>query len=260
MMNFTKFDLTGKTAIVTGGGRGIGKGICLSLAQAGANVVVANRNANTAEATAREVQAIGRSSLAIPTDVCIPGQIEQMVRKTVETFGTIDILVNNAGGTTREMDVPLLEMSENNWDSAVDLNLKSVFLCSQMIARVMVPKKQGIIVNISSWLAFAPSLGCIPYGSAKAGVNNLTQTMANILAPHNIRVNAIAPGIILTDRLGVGRVALSEVLELKRKTVPLGRLGTPEDIGWVVVFLASDAAAYITGQVLSVDGGSRLLP
>jgi NAD(P)-dependent dehydrogenase (short-subunit alcohol dehydrogenase family) len=124
----------------------------------------------------------------------------------------------------------------------------------------MVPKKQGIIVNISSWLAFAPSLGCIPYGSAKAGVNNLTQTMANILAPHNIRVNAIAPGIILTDRLGVGRVALSEVLELKRKTIPLGRLGTPEDIGWVVVFLASDAAAYITGQVLSVDGGSRLLP
>ena len=259
-MNLEKFDLTGKTAIVTGGGRGIGKGICLSLAEAGANIVVANRNADTANATAREVQVMGKSSLAIPTDVRIPGQVEQMVRKTVEAFGTIDILVNNAGGTTREMDVPLLEMNEDNWDSAVDLNLKSVFLCSQMVARVMVPKKKGNIVNISSWLAFAPSLGCIPYGSSKAGVNNLTQTLAHLLAPHNIRVNAIAPGIILTDRLGAGKEATSEKLELKRKTVPLGRLGTPEDIGWVVVFLASEAAAYVTGQVLSVDGGSRLLP
>jgi NAD(P)-dependent dehydrogenase (short-subunit alcohol dehydrogenase family) len=256
-MNLVKFDLTGRTAIVTGGGSGIGKGICLSLAQAGANIVVANRNADTAERTAREVQAMGNKSLAIPTDVCIRKQVEHMVSRTVEIFGTVDILVNNAGGTTPAMDVPALEMSEDTWDSVVDLNLKSVFLCSQAAAKIMSQKKKGNIINISSWLAFAPSLGCLPYGTSKAGVTNLTQTLARMLGPYSIRVNAIAPGVIPTGRFGEGLSATSEGLELKRKQVALGRLGTPEDIGWAVVFLASDAAAYITGQVISVDGGIR---
>ena len=254
-MSLIKFDLTGRTAIVTGGGSGIGKGICLALAQAGANIVVANRNAGTSEITAREIQAMGKKSLAIPTDVNILGQVQQMMYKTLEEFGTIDILVNNAGGTTPEMDMPYGEMSETIWDSVVDLNLKSVFLCSQTVAKPMMLKKKGNIVNISSWLAFVPSPGCLPYGAAKAGVNSITRTLARDLGPYNIRVNAIAPGIIPTGRFSEGTGAKSEGLELKRKAVPMGRLGTPEDIGWAVVFFASDAAAYITGQVLSIDGG-----
>ena len=150
-MNLPLFDLTGRTAIVTGGGRGIGKGICLALAQAGANVVVANRDKNTGEETVREVEALGRKSLAIQTDVCQRVQVEQMIQKTVESFGTLDILVNNAGGTTPATRVPAMEMSEEIWDAMIDLNLKSTFLCSQAAAKVMIPQKRGNIVNISSW-------------------------------------------------------------------------------------------------------------
>jgi len=248
-MNLDKFDLTGKIAIVTGGGSGIGKSICLSLAQAGTNIVVANRNADTAETTAQEVRAMGNRSLVIPTDVCNRVQVEQMVNKTVEVFGTIDILINNAGGTTREMAIPALDMSEDIWDSVIDLNLKSVFLCSQAVAKVMIQKKRGNIINISSWFAFMPCLPCLPYGSAKAGVNNLTQAFAYILAPYNIRVNAIAPGPTQKGEE-----------ELPRKMGPLGRWGTPEDTAWAVVYLASDAAAFVTGQVLPVDGAIPRLP
>lgn len=247
-MNLPLFDLTGRTAIVTGGGRGIGKGICLALAQAGANVVVANRDKNTGEETVREVEALGRKSLAVQTDVCQRVQVEQMIQKTVESFGTLDILVNNAGGTTPATRVPAMEMSEEIWDAMIDLNLKSTFLCSQAAAKVMIPQKRGNIVNISSWYAYMPSLVCLPYGAAKAGVNNLTQSMAHILAPYNIRVNAISPGVVPT---GPGDL---ELRERRRKAAPLGRLGTPEDIAWAVVYLVSDASSYVTGQVLSVDG------
>jgi NAD(P)-dependent dehydrogenase (short-subunit alcohol dehydrogenase family) len=247
-MDLPVFDLTGRTAIVTGGGRGIGKGICLALAQAGANIVVANRDSATAAETVREVQALGRKSLAIQTDVCQSNQVGQMVKKTVEAFGTIDILVNNAGGTTKEMRVPPLETTEEIWDAAIDLNLKSIFLCSQAAAKVMMQQKKGNIINISSWYAYMPSMVSMPYGAAKAGVNNLTQTMANVLGPYNIRVNAVAPGAVPT---GSGD---PEMRERRRKSCPLGRLGVPEDIAWAVVYFASDASSYVTGQVLSVDG------
>ena len=240
-MYLTKFDLEGRTAIVTGGGSWIGKGICLALAQAGANIVVVNRSANTAEATAHEVQEIGRKSLAIPTDVCDYDQVQQMVNKTVEIFGAIDILVNNAGGTTQDTEVPILEMSERIWDKVVDLNLKSVFLCSQAVAKVMIQNKKGNIVNISSWFASMPCPQCAPYASSKAGVINLTQTLAYNLAPYNIRVNAISPGSIPKE-------------DIYKKNGRLGRWGTPEDIAWPVVFMASDASAFVTGQVLTVDG------
>jgi len=258
-MNLAKFDLTGKTAIVTGGGRGIGKSICLTLAKAGANIVVANRDVVTGEATAREVRDIGKKSLAIPTDVCIRDQVEQLMNKTVATFGAIDILVNNAGGHTLEAMVPVLEMSEGIWDSVVNLNLKSVFLCSQAAAKIMVKQKKGTIINISSWYSFMPIPVCIPYGASKAGVNNLTQTLAHELGQYNIRVNAIAPGVILPIG-GGAEVVGNEILEGRRKMSPLGRLGTPEDVGWAVVFLASDAASYIDGQVLTIDGALPRLP
>ena len=182
-MNLPVFDLTGRTAIVTGGGRGIGKGICLALAQAGANIVVANRDTATAAETVREVEALGRKSIAVQTDVCQSAQVENLVKKTVEAFGTLDILVNNAGGTTREMRVPPLQVTEEIWDAAIDLNLKSIFLCSQIAAKVMIRQQKGNIINISSWYAYMPSLVSMPYGAAEAGVNNLTQTMAHVLGP-----------------------------------------------------------------------------
>ena len=247
-MNLSVFDLTGRTAVVTGGGRGIGKGICLALAQAGANIVVANRDTATAAETVREIEALGRKSIAIQTDVCQSSQIENLVNKTVATFGTLDILVNNAGGTTKEMRVPPLQVTEEIWDAAIDLNLKSIFLCSQIAAKVMMQQKKGNIINISSWYAYMPSLVSMPYGAAKAGVNNLTQTMAHVLGPYNIRVNAVAPGAVPTGP------ADPEVRERRRKSCPLGRLGVPEDIAWAVVYFASDASSYVTGQVLSVDG------
>jgi 3-oxoacyl-[acyl-carrier protein] reductase len=210
----------------------------------------------------QEIQAMGNKSLAIRTDVCSRDQIEQMVRKTVEAFGTIDILVNNAGGVPQEMMVPALDMSEATWDAVVDLNLKSVFLCSQAVARVMMPRKKGNIVNISSWVAFMASPSTIAYGASKAGVNHLTQTLAYVLGPYNIRVNAIAPGVIPAIQTGEmsGKKNtefdkwLIEYIEGHRKACPLGRLGTPEDIASVAVFLVSEAAAYVSGQVLSIDG------
>jgi 3-oxoacyl-[acyl-carrier protein] reductase len=253
-VNLAALDLTGRTAIVTGGGRGIGKGICIALAQAGANIAVAELNPAAAETTAREIQAMGKKSLAIPTDVCSRGQIEQMVCKTVETFGTIDILVNNAGGHPMDKTVPALEMSEDIWDAVVELNLKSVFLCSQAVARVMIPRKKGSIVNLSSIAASMPYPVCIAYGVSKAGVSNLTQTLAHVLAPYNIRVNAVAPGAIMTEGAEELTAKHPEMTERLRSVVPLGHLGTPEDIAQAVVFLASDASAYIAGHVLAVDG------
>lgn len=160
-MDLSKFNLTDRTAIVTGGGRGIGKSICLALAQTGANIVVAELDATTARTTAQEVQALGRRSLAIPTDVCSRDQVKRMVRQTVETFGTIDILVNNAGGGSPEQIVAPLEMSEDVWDNIVDLNLKSAFLCNQAISRVMIEQKRGNIVNIASVAGPVPRLPSI---------------------------------------------------------------------------------------------------
>jgi 3-oxoacyl-[acyl-carrier protein] reductase len=252
-MNLSKFDLTDRTAIVTGGGQGIGKGICLALAQAGANIAVAEIDPATARATAREVEALGRKSVAIPTDVSSHDQVGAMVRQTVEAFGSIDILVNNAGGGITAHAT--LEMSEDAWDSVVDLNLKSVFLCCQAVARVMIGQKKGNIVNIASMAGLGPYATGMHYGAAKAGVINMTQSLAVMLGPHNIRVNAVAPGGIVTESSAkTVYERYPELAERRRKAVPLGRLGKPEDIAWVVVFLASDASGYVDGQVIRVDG------
>jgi 3-oxoacyl-[acyl-carrier protein] reductase len=253
-MNIAQFDLTGRTAIVTGGGQGIGKAICLALAQAGSNIVVADLNRDIAESTAREVEALGRKSLAIQADVCSREQAEAMVRQTIEGFGGLDILVNNAGGPKHS--VPAMEMSESAWDDVVDINLKSVFLCTQAAARPMIAKKSGNIINIASISAFVAYPLCVPYGASKAGVVNFTRSMASILGPHNIRVNAVAPGSIATE----GRTAFfaqhPELEHFRPESVPLQRVGTPEDVAGAVVFLASEASAYVTGHVINVDGGS----
>lgn len=255
-MNASLIDLAGRTAIVTGGGRGIGKSICLALARAGADIVVAELNAPTAKSTAEEVQALGRKCLALPTDVTRRAQVEKMVQKAVDAFGTVDILVNNAGNGKPEQMSGGLDMTEETWDAIVDLNLKSVFLCVQAASKVMIPKKRGCIVNLASIAGTGPYPASIHYAAAKAGVINMTQTLSVILGPHGIRVNAVAPGFIVTELANDWLYKPHpELAEKRKKAIPRARLGTPEDIASLVAFLASDAADYIDGQVIKVDGG-----
>lgn len=250
-MVLSSFSLTGRVAIVTGAGRGIGKAIALGLADAGADVVVAARTASDIEATAGEITAKGRKALAVPTDVRQSDQVDNLVDKAVAQFGTIDILVNNAGGY---FVASTTELSEGGWDAIIRENLKSVFLCSKAAAKVMMGQKKGNIINVASVVGFRAYTSNAAYGAAKAGIINFTKTLAVDLAPYNIRVNAIAPGFIATP----GSLQLLEVdkgLKAMVDRIPLGRLGQPEEVAQGIVYLASDAASYVTGQTLIVDGG-----
>jgi len=254
-MNLSLFAVTDKVAIVTGGGRGIGKAIALGLAQAGADVVVAARTGAEIDNTAAEIRTLGRKALSVPSDVRSSDQVTNMVDKTLAEFGYIDILVNNAGGS---FNVPLLEMSEGAWEAIVRENLKSVFLCSQKVAKVMKEQHRGSIINIASVAGLGSYSPNASYGAAKAGIINLTKTLAVDLAPYRVRVNAIAPGFIGTA--GVARLFPREFLAPLESRIPLGYLGKPEDITGAVIYLASEASAYITGTTIVIDGGltSRL--
>jgi 3-oxoacyl-[acyl-carrier protein] reductase len=246
-------DLTGKTAIVTGagrGGRGIGRGIAVALAQAGADVAVTARtNVADAEAVAQAVTELGRKSLAIACDVADSASVEALFAKVKEEWGRVDILVNNAGITR---DTLLLRMSEDDWDAVLDTNLKGAFLCTRAAAKLMLKQKSGRIVNITSINGQVGSPGQANYSASKAGMIGLTKTVAKELASRGITVNAVAPGFIETQMTDF---AQGDVRDEIVKRVPLGRLGSIEDVGAAVAFLASDAASYITGQVLTVDGG-----
>jgi len=250
-MILSKFSLEDKIAIVTGSGRGIGKGIALGFAQAGAHVAVCARTIEQVEATASEIRALGRKSIAIQVDVRETDQVQNMVNKTVEALGRLDILVNNAGGG---FYVPVLDMSERAWDALIRENTRPVFLCSKAAAQVMKDQKKGAIINISSIAGMKGSAGAGAYGSAKAAVNNLTATMAIEWAPYNIRVNCITPGTIETQ----GFLDTNEDLEGLKSMIPLARFGNPEDVALAAIFLASDASHYVTGEILVVDGGISL--
>jgi len=252
-MNLSLFSLEGKVAIVTGAGRGIGKAIALGLADAGADVVVAARTAKDIEATADEIAARGRKALAVPTDVRLNEQVTNLMEKTVAEFERIDILVNNAGGT---FVAPTMELSEGGWDAVIRENVKSVFLCSKAAAKVMIEQKKGNIISIASIAGLRAYLDNIAYGTAKAGIINLTKTLSVDLAPYNIRVNAIAPGYIVTPGiLQFQKDMPTERMQRRLTLTPLGRLGQPEDIVGGVIYLASDASSYVTGQTLVIDGG-----
>jgi len=251
-MNLEKFSLEGKIAIVTGSGQGIGKAIALTFAEAGADLVIADINGDTAEATGRDIHDLGRESLVIPVDVRDAGQVDHMVIKTLEKFKRIDILVNNAG--FGYMTVPLVEMAEEDWDKWVILNLKSTFLCCKAVGRVMIRQKKGNIINMSSMAALGPYPMGINYSAAKAGIKNLTETLAVELGPHNIRVNALAPGVIETPLTVSLYERRPELKEQRLKYIPLGRLGKPEDVASVALFLASDASRYISGQTIAING------
>ncbi|MBM4447178.1 MAG: 3-oxoacyl-ACP reductase FabG [Chloroflexi bacterium] len=252
-MSLTRFSLTGRVTIVTGAGRGIGKAIALGLADAGATLVVAARTVADIENTASEIQKKGGKALAVPTDVRINDQINNLVDKAVSEFGKIDILVNNAGGS---FVVPTMDISEGGWDAIVRENLKSAFLCSQAVAKVMIVHSEGVIVNIASVAGLNAYIFNAAYGAAKAGIINLTKTMATDLAKYNIRVNAIAPGYIATE----GMLQLFGARPEATKQIPLARLGQPEDIVGGVIYLVSDASAYVTGETLVIDGGLTTKP
>ncbi len=245
--------LIGKTALVTGSRRGIGQAIALAIAGAGADVVVCDlvTEDSRLDPVVEEIRKIGRRSMAVRADVSRKEDVEIMVR-TAAKMGRIDILVNCAGiwipGQT------LLECTEENWDRVMDTNLKSMYLCCQAAGKIMVQQKSGNIINLSSRVGLDPGIGVGAYSISKAGIIMLTRQLSLELAPYHIRVNAIAPGIVKTDfnldfwkNPDTGRAA--------EASVPLGRLAEPEDIADAVVFLASDAARYITGEVLNISGG-----
>lgn len=242
--------LEGKNAIVTGASRGIGREIALELARQGANVAVnyAGSEQRAAEVV-NEIKALGREAFAVQADVADGDSVTAMMKQVVDQFGSLDILVNNAGITRDNL---LMRMKEDDWDAVINTNLKGVFLCTKAVTRQMMKQRNGRIVNISSIVGVSGNPGQANYVAAKAGVIGLTKTSAKELASRGITVNAVAPGFITTDMTD----KLTEDLKSEMlKQIPLARLGDPQDIAKVVVFLASEDSRYITGQTLHVDGG-----
>lgn len=244
------FNLKEKTALVTGGSRGIGRAVAIELAKLGANVAINFSSNNKAAAEAAlEVIALGRKAVTYQADVANNVQVKEMVEAVVADFGTVDILINNAGITR---DGLLVQMPEENWDMVLNTNLKGAFNCLQAVSKYMIKQRRGVIINVSSIIGLTGNPGQINYAAAKAGLIGLTKTAAKELAKRNIRVNAVAPGFIVSDMTAKLPESLKETV---KQNVPLGRLGQPEEVAKLVAFLASDAASYITGQTVVIDGG-----
>ena len=255
----SSFALDGRVAVVTGGSTGIGLGIALSLARAGANVTIAARRAELVADACAQVENAGVKALGVPTDVTKRPELERLVQQTRHTFGHIDILVNNAGASFGEgfNRGPLLELKEQDFDGVMALNVKSIFLLSNLVVPIMQAQEKGCIVNISSTGGLPtspPGVGFALYGAAKAACISLTRSMAVEFGPH-VRVNALAPGVVDTPRVSANRSPERAAAQVRG--IVLERMGVPEDIGDAAVYLASDAAAWVTGSVLEVHGGLR---
>jgi len=253
-MRLWELKMDGKVAIVTGGGQGIGKAISLGLARCGTSVCIADVNAAAGEEVAAQIRALGPRSLALQVDATDDKQVVKMAEQSLKAFGRIDILVNNAGGASSPTFGigRVLNISERDWDDTLTRNLKSVFLCTRAVARTMLEKKKGSIINMASITGQFPFAGLPAYSAAKAAVINLTKSMAMEFAPH-VRVNALAPGLIETPRTSLNR--RPEQLERLLTNVPLGRMGTPEEVADMAVYLASDVSEWITGTILDCNGG-----
>ena len=247
-MNFSD-----KTAVVTGGSRGLGRAVCLELARGGANVVFCYAgNEAAAQETVSACEALGAKAVALRCDVSSEAEVKALMDTALKTFGRIDILVNNAGITRDNL---LMLMKPEDFDAVISANLKGTFLCMKAVARQMVKQRYGRIVNLSSVVGLRGNAGQVNYAASKAGVIGMTKSLAKELAGRNITVNAVAPGFIDTDMTA----ALTDAAKTAALgAIPMGRMGAPEDVAQAVAFLASDGAGYITGQVLAVDGGMSM--
>ena len=252
------FSLKGKVALVTGGGRGIGKFIATGLAEAGADIILTSRKIKNLEATAAELEANQKvKAVAIACDMAKEDTVEAMLKEAVAKFGRIDILVNNAGAT---WGAPTLDFPLEKWDQLFNVNVRGVWVLTQKVARIMKEQGGGNIINISSVMAFRGSIEeahpAVPYNSTKAAINLLTMNLAVKLAPHKIRVNAIAPGFFHTDMMAyIDKPEFKPIRDAIVNEIPLRRVGEIDDMKGVAVFLASDASQFITGHVMVVDGG-----
>ncbi|HJX31951.1 MAG TPA: 3-oxoacyl-[acyl-carrier-protein] reductase [Thermodesulfobacteriota bacterium] len=238
-----------RVAIITGGAQGIGRAIGLLLAKNGARIVIADINDKQAEETAQEIALLGRKSLAVKVDVSNFSEAENLGKTVFDAFGQIDILVNNAGITR---DGFFLRMKEEEWDAVIAVNLKSVFNCSKAVIRYMGKQRGGKIISVASVVGQIGNIGQANYAASKAGIIGFTKTLAREFASRGIMVNAVAPGFIETD---MTRTLPEKVREGFISNIPLGRMGTPGEIAEAVLFLATDASNYITGQVINVNGG-----
>jgi len=243
-------DLTGKAAVVTGGSRGIGKAIALRLAEQGADIAFSYRgNEEAAGATAKEIEAKGRKAIAVQADVTQPESAEELIKAALDAFGKVDILVNNAGITRDDL---IMRMKPEDWRDVLETNLFGAFWTLKAVTRPMLRAKSGRIINITSVSGQAGQMGQANYSSAKAGLIGLTKAAARELGSRGITVNAVAPGFVLTE---LTQDLSADLQQMAIDRTPLGRFGTVDEMAYAVAFLASDEAAYITGQVLAVDGG-----
>ena len=244
-----EFSLRGKVAIVAGDGRAWGQHVALALADAGADVVIAAPKKRQIEETAERARGLGQRAIAIPTDVANAAEIQQMVEQAIAGFGKIDILVN---GTDLQFAKPFLDVSEREWRRVIETNLTSVFLCSQAVGKHMMEQKKGTIINIASGLALRGVANCAAYCASMGGVVQFTKALALEWAPANIKVNSIGPGWFSEDEVGTEGAQKDPLVRF----IPMRRRGRPDEIGSLVVYLASDASQYVTGQTFVVDGGA----
>ncbi len=249
------FSLAGRVALVTGGNGGLGRGIAVGLAEAGADIAIAARNDSKSRQTALEIEALGRRALALHCDVTDRAEIEAAVAQTIDQLGGLDVLVNNAGILGSALP---LEMSESLWDQVHDTNLKAAFRFAQVAHPALAASVGGVIINVSSIQAGYGAANFAAYGSSKAALIQLTQSLASAFADDGIRVNAVVPGFVRTEMTAATVANESRYSQLMQH-LPMRRFGEPEEFGGVAVFLASPASSYMTGQTVVVDGGFRLL-
>jgi len=246
------FDLSGKTAIITGGGTGLGEAIAKALAEAGASVALCGRRMEPLEKVAVQIKSSGGQAICIKTDVTKRSDVQSMANETIEKLGKIDILVNNAGINTVK---PFLKMSEEEWDAVLNTNLKGCFYCCQVAGKLMVEQKSGSVINMVSVFGLRGFMNLSPYLASKGAIVQLTKGLAIEWARYNVRVNAIAPSYIETEMTKRDIEADERVLQYNLSKIPMRRGGKPDELGGIAVFLASDASSFVTGETIAVDGG-----